>query len=294
MVTYTPMLLSVIVLTLNEGDFVRRTVECLRATLPESGEIIVVDDGSTDGSCDFLENAGGNVRLVRSKGLGVSKGRNTGARHARGEHLVFSDAHVETPPGWWVPLVKALDLPGAGAATPVLIDMVERDCKGYGLQFTGPDIGFNWLDSDLEEPYPAPLLTGAFWTMRRDVFEKTGGFDEGMIRWGSEDTEYSLRLWLLGYTLYMTPAVEVAHLFREKGDYTVEWAWVLHNRLRLAYLHFSEERFGRVCQTLSNTRSYDEALKLLHAGDACAARARLVATRAHDDEWYFSQFPPAW
>jgi GT2 family glycosyltransferase len=283
------------VLALNEGDYVRRTVDSLCATVPENAEILVVDDGSTDGCCDFLATAPRpNVRLLRGAQLGVSKGRNFGARHARGEHLIFSDAHVETPEGWWQPIVDALALPGAGASTPTLIDIVDRDCRGYGLQFTGPDIGFNWLDIESDDPYPAPLLTGAFWAIRRDVFDATGGFDEGMIRWGSEDTEYSLRLWLLGYVLYMVPGVEVAHLFREKGDYTVEWSWVLHNRLRLAYLHFNDERFGRVCQTLSNTRKYAEALDLLRSSDACDTRARLRATRTHDDEWYFAKFPPAW
>lgn len=281
-------------LALNEGDYVRRTVESLRATMDPRDEIVVVDDGSTDGCCSFLENGTGNVRLVRSEKLGVSKGRNLGAHHARGRYLIFSDAHVETPAGWWEPLVQALDLPDTGAASPCLIDLVERDCRGYGLQFTGPDIGFNWLDTESDEPYAAPLLTGAFWAIRRDVFEKTGRFDEGMIRWGSEDTEYSLRLWLLGYTQYLVSTVEVAHLFREKGDYTVEWSWVLHNRLRLARLHFSEERYGRVHQTLSNTRSFPDAVKLLEESDVDETRARFATQRTHDDDWYFARFPPAW
>jgi GT2 family glycosyltransferase len=286
--------ISVVVLTLNEGDHLRRTVESLTATIAEGDEIIVVDDGSVDGSADFLRGAGGPVTLVSSRDLGVSKGRNLGARHARGGLLVFSDAHVETPPGWCDPIREVLADPQTGAAATTLIDLVERECRGYGLRLTGPDLGLEWLDSDREEPYSVPLLTGAFYALRRDTFESVGGFDEGMVKWGSEDVELSIRLWLLGYDLRMIPQVEVAHLFREKGFYTVEWHWILHNRLRTAYLHFSDDRFGRVVERLSNSRSFPEAFAMLRNSDAERYKAELAPRKVRDPECYFATFGPEW
>ena len=84
--------LSVIVISRNEGKELRRTVENLDDTLPEGGEIVVVDDGSTDGSADLLVQRRGRVKLHRKRSLGVARARNFGARHARGIKLVFADS----------------------------------------------------------------------------------------------------------------------------------------------------------------------------------------------------------
>jgi GT2 family glycosyltransferase len=286
--------ISVVVLTLNEGDLLRRTVDSLAATIAEGDEIIVVDDGSTDGSADFLRDAAGPVTLLSSRDLGVSKGRNLGASHARGDLLVFSDAHVETPPGWCDPLRRVLADPKVGAAATTLIDLVERDCRGYGLRLTGPDLGLEWLDSDRDDAYSVPLLTGAFFAMRHDTFDAVGGFDEGMVRWGSEDVELSIRLWLMGYDLRMIPQVEVAHLFREKGFYNVEWHWILHNRLRTAYLHFSDSRYERVLERLSTSKAFPDAYAMLRSSDAERYKAEMAPRKVRDPETYFATFGPEW
>ena len=65
--------ISVVVVTLNEGDMLRSTVTSLDATLPEDAEIVVVDGGSTDGSADFLQGTNGRIRLFHSSGLGVAR-----------------------------------------------------------------------------------------------------------------------------------------------------------------------------------------------------------------------------
>src|SRR6267143_1674522 len=85
-----PKRLSVVVISRNEGEELRRTVETLDDTLPESAEIVVVDDGSTDGSADRLALRRGRVKLHRKRGLGVARARSFGVRHARGDTLVFA------------------------------------------------------------------------------------------------------------------------------------------------------------------------------------------------------------
>ena len=96
--------LSVIVISLNEGESLRRTVDSLLDSLPHSSEIIVseiivVDDGSTDQSTGFLSEGYAGITLLRPAGrLGVAGTRNFGASHAKGDVLVFSDAHVAVPP----------------------------------------------------------------------------------------------------------------------------------------------------------------------------------------------------
>jgi GT2 family glycosyltransferase len=286
--------ISVIVIARNEAGNLRRTFEQLQATLPEQSEIVVVDDGSDDGSTDFLAEAGGATRLIRAAHLGVARARNLGARHAQGEVLVFADAHVAMPPGWWTPMTELLAASGVGAVAPVISDMEEPGNKGFGQRLGGPDLSTEWLPKCADEPYKVPLLPGGYMAMRRDTFDVTGGFDEGMLRWGSEDTELSLRLWLLGYELWLVPGVEVAHLFRDELPFDIEWSWILHNKLRLAFLHFSTSRIASVVEALREREGFSEGLALTLEGDVFARRAELASRRSHNDAWFFERFETAW
>ena len=285
---------SVIVVTLNEGDHLRRTVENLRGTVPAGGEIIVVDDGSTDGSTDFLEAACPGVRLLRPDRQNLSKARNFGARAAKGDILVFSDAHIEASVNWWQPIVELLSNQEVGAVGPAISIMGSPNCIGYGQVLAGPDLEIDWLDFTQSEPHPVCMIGGAFLAMRKDTFKATGGFDEGMIRWGSEDTEMCLRLWLSGYQVWVAPAVDVAHLFRTDFPYEVDWTHVIHNKLRTAFLHFHSSRIAKVVDALREREGFSDAMAKLAEGDYAARRARLDAERKRDDEWLFARFGFEW
>ncbi len=282
--------ISVVVLTLNEGEMLRRTVSALDGTLPEAAEIVVVDDGSTDSSTDFLKGAAGRIRLVHTSHLGVARGRNFGARSSRGRVIVFSDAHVDTPPGWWQPLVDVLQDSVVGAAGPGITDYFDRERRGFGMRLINTGLNAEWLCPEFDDVTPVPLLPGGFWAIRREVFERTGGLDEGMLCWGSEDFEFSLRLWMMGYELRVAPEVEVAHLFRHDSPYDTESRWIRHNQLRTAYLHFSDERFERVKASIRPLPGYAEGYALFAGSSAPERRSHVRARRVHDDDWYFQEF----
>ncbi len=194
----SPFTLSVVVVALNESDNLKKTIDCLQPTLPESSELVVIDDGSTDGCSDFLDGRSG-VTLYRTDQIGIARARNLGAARTRGEIVVFSDAHVQVPPGWWLPLAAALQTSGIAAAGPAICDMTRPDWKGYGYRFEGPDLlEMSWMPRKKEEPYEVPQLCGCFIAFRRDVLDASGGFDAGMIGWGLNDSEFCMRLWALG------------------------------------------------------------------------------------------------
>ncbi len=286
--------ISTVVLARNEGENLRRTVCRLQATLPETGEIVVVDDGSEDGCADFLASGDAPARLYRTDHVGISAARNHGARQSTGDILIFCDAHLDMQAGWWKPMLDLLANSRIGAVAPVIADLREPDRKGYGLRLAGPDPDEEWLADPVPAAQTIPLMSGCCIGMRRDTFEATGGFDPGMICWGSEDTELSLRFWLLGYEVWLAPDAEVCHLFREAHPYKVHWSWVVHNKLRLAHLHFSQDRLERVTEALRQYEVFHEALSMVERSDAPRRRQELAARRIRGDDWFFETFGPRW
>ena len=151
MIRVTSPAISVVVISRNEGSYLRSTIEGLEATLPANSEIVIVDDGSVDRSTDFLTNYR-SVRLIVNKDLGVAKARNLGARQTTSEMIVFADAHISVPPCWWEPLWDALARANIGAAAPAISMLGDDTLKGYGLSLTGPDLDADWLPKTDREP----------------------------------------------------------------------------------------------------------------------------------------------
>jgi len=267
--------LSVVVVTHNEGDLLRQTVQSLVATLPERGaEVLVVDDQSSDGSTAFLSQPEWpSVRLLRSpRRLGISAARNLGGRVSRGSVIAFSDAHVEAYPGWAEPLCLAALKPYVGEVAPVVHSMHEPGIKGFGFTWRDPSLKMHWLRRRGTAPYAVPFLCGCFVAMSRRMFELTGGFDEGLIRWGSEDAELSLRLWRMGYECHVVPESAVAHLFRKKFPYQVSWDGILHNTLRLAMVHFGPRALARVMEHWRTHAALPRAMTTLCRSDVWSWR----------------------
>jgi GT2 family glycosyltransferase len=285
--------ISVVVISRNEGEYLRNTLTSLHSTLPRESEIVVVDDGSVDGSTDFLAGSDA-VRLIAARDLGVAKARNLGARYATGDMIVFADAHVTVPSGWWKVLWDVLAEATARIVSPAISAIGDNSLKGYGLSLTGPDLDADWLPCTGQGPYPVPILPGAFLAMTRKVFDETGGFDDGLLSRGGVDNELCLRLWLLGYELLVVPEIEVAHLFRFDAPFVAPWPSLLHNRLRLTFSHLNRRRVRRVIESFQEHEHFAPALTLTVDSDVFARRAWLRDRRLHDDDWYFDKFDLGW
>jgi GT2 family glycosyltransferase len=282
--------ISVVIISRNEGEELARTVANIRETLPASRrELIVVDDGSEDGSTGFLDGAP-DVVVYRSERLGVAKARNFGASRSTGDIVLFADAHVRAPEGWHEPLIDALRDPTVGAVAPGIYSLTEPARRGFGLDLIGARLHARWRHRQGSSPYPVPVLPGAFLAMRRETFVKTGGFDSGLHQLGGNDNELSCRLWLLGYQLLVAPSVEVGHLFRSAAPYPTNWTAVVHNRLRMAFVHFEAGRVERVLRALRVYQSFPTAITMMLDTDVLQRRTALAGIRRFDDEWFFQKF----
>jgi GT2 family glycosyltransferase len=288
---------SIIVISFNEGPWVRRTIESLIRNQPADSEIILVDDVSDDGSTDGVATDD-RIRFFRpDRRLGVARARNFGARRARGETLIFSDAHVRVPPNWFSLLQDALDNETTGAVAPALVEWQPTGWIGCGLRLTDTGLNWDWLPRRGAKPYQVPMVGGGFFAIRKRVYCAIGGCDPGFGIWGMEDMELMFRLWAYGYDCMVVPAVRVAHYFREPGAYPryqTNWQLGLRNVLRVAVLHLGERRLAQVFRNYVKDPQFAGSLASLALSDAWTRRAALAKARRRPEESFFTYFGVDW
>ena len=286
---------SFILPALNEGEKLFKTIQSLQETSTCAYEIIVVDNGSTDKSTDFIEKDHGTtcIRLFKlEKPLGAARARNFGAAFAKGDIVVFSDPHVIFFPGWLDPIVGLLQREEIGIVAPAISSWDAPSIPGgFGMEWTDAQLDVGWLGKRACEPYAVPLLPGMCLAFRRDFFHGIEGFDSGMLGASMEDLEICLRAWLLGYQVFIVPEVVVSHLFRYDRSYKANGVNIIHNILRATYANFNAQRTQRVVAAIKPWPFFTEADHLIKESDIWSRRRSLEVKRIHDDNWFFEKFP---
>lgn len=211
-----------IVPTWNRADWLGPTVESALGQTRPPLEVLVVDDGSTDGTAAAARGLGDRVRYLRQENAGVAAARNAGARAARGDLLAFLDCE-----DLWVPEKLEIQVAALAACTEAgwcvtdctVIDLAGRPVAGaQGFRRVFPPFRAMGLDPDTffardltpreiraagrsvrlyaGDPFRM-LFSGNFGLpssalVRRDVFEEAGGFDPSWRL--AEETEFFHRL----------------------------------------------------------------------------------------------------
>lgn len=291
-----PRSASVIIPSCNEGDRLHSTIQGVLAstnTLPF--EIVVVDDGSEDGSCDPLRRGTfPSVRVVDGGGLGVARARNRGAENSAGEMLVFLDAHCEVSRCWLDHLAQAMAAPDVAIVSPAFTRLGESQPVGLGVGWASPLLDIHWFTpvDDAPGPYEIPLAPGGCQAFPAGTFRALGQFDEGFARWGSEDIDISMRAWLLGYRVLAEGRARVGHWFRETRAFDVEESDVAFNLLRMVRMHFTEPRLTRIVDAIRPFPFFPQVEQRLARSNVDIIREELHAVRERDDAWFCDTFFP--
>ena len=207
---------SVIVVNYNGRAHLDR---CLSAMVRQdtAHELVVVDNGSDDGSLDLVRERYPMVRtLSLGRNVGFAAANNAGARAAKGRYLAFLNNDTEPDPKWLGVLRSGLDAGGgAGFATSRIVYMDARsviDSAGDVLTRWGGAFkrGHGGPVAAVLEPREVFGACGAACLFRREVFEAVGGFDEDFFL-VFEDVDLSYRAQLLGYRCFYVPDAVVAH-----------------------------------------------------------------------------------
>lgn len=284
------MKVSIIFPVRNEGENVRNTLDSLFSMkMGTPFEIIIVNDGSVDHSCDFIKDypKKQSITLIETAGIGAANARNEGAKHAGGDILIFCDAHLQFEDRWLDQLIVPLLLGQTDAVSPAIGSIHNADFIGYG-QTLKSNLRIKWN----EKPHgisETAILPGACLAITRTVFEAVDGFEQGFYTWGHEDVELSIKLWLFGFRCHVLPSVKVDHLFRRELPYEVSYDDLYYNILRMAYSHFNTERILKCKKLIPSTRGKEIESKVVHDG-ALVQRQEYMKKRRRTDDWYFHRF----
>ena len=183
-----------------------------------SFEVIVVDDNPDGDTSAQLKNYG-NLRLIRNQdNLGFVLSCNRGAAQARGDYLVFLNNDTQVQPGWLDALIWTLNnQPNAGLVGSRLIYLDGRQQEAGGIVFKD---GTAWNYGHLDDPYrpeysylrEPDYVSGAALAIRRELFERLGGFDPRYAPGYYEDTDLAFRVRAAGYRIFYQPLSRVLHI----------------------------------------------------------------------------------
>jgi len=205
---------TAVVLAWGDQPWLRECVDSLLISEDVSVDVVVVDNGCTDGSVEAIKRTPGVRVVAPGRNLGFAGGCNLGARHASGDIVAFVNSDARVEPQTLKRLCDALSRPDVGIASASIRladDSSLLNSAGNLVHF----LGFSWVGG-LGCPadgfvQAGPAASGAGMAARRDVWTMLGGFCEEYFAY-YEDAELSLRAWLAGLqVVYAADAVVVHH-----------------------------------------------------------------------------------
>jgi glycosyltransferase involved in cell wall biosynthesis len=181
---------SIVIPVYNAHDVIEDTLTSVLGQTWKDYEIIVIDDGSSDGSVDVVKAFGHHLRYIRQDNTGVATARNRGIAESKGAYIALLDHDDLWHPTKLEKQVAVLErLPGVGM---VITDVAHIDREGGPMGLVGsgynPDEIFARLFVRGYVPTPSAAL------IRRSVLEAVGGFDEAFNSAGLDDHELWTRI----------------------------------------------------------------------------------------------------
>lgn len=260
----TEPLLSIIVVTWNGK---RYAIECLESLQPLltglSTEVVVVDNGSTDGTPEAIRAQFPNVTLIENHAnLGFARANNIGMALSRGQYVCLVNSDVVIPEGCLEPMIEFMEAhPEIGVLGPKMLSPDGRVgasvmrlptvwntlCCALGLHSIFPRSALLGGFSMDAYPYAAvdnvEVLTGWFWMIPRKALQMVGGLDEQFFMYG-EDIDWCHRFRAAGWQVVFYPHAGALHYGAASSGEAPARFYVEMRRANLQYFRKHHGWFG--------------------------------------------------
>lgn len=222
----THPLVSVIIVNWNGRHLLAECLDSLLAQEVRELEIILVDNGSRDGSADFVQEGYPSVTVVRlPDNRGFAGGNNAGIARSSGEYIAFLNNDTKADPGWLKNLL------GAAEAGPPSVGMWACKILSYGKPDVIDNVGLliypdglargkGRLEKDLGQhdiPGAALFPSGCAGLFRRSMLDEIGFFDENFFAY-ADDVDLGLRGRLAGWDCRYVPSARVYHKYSSSSS----------------------------------------------------------------------------
>ena len=218
-------------------------------------EIIVVDDGSTDGSCEPGGLPAGVVVVRNETPLGVGRARNQGAAAATGDVFIFADAHERADMSLRPFAQAALEL---GAVLCAAVKPLrggggshgpggKREWTGYGARLIEDQQGVAYKNGwNMRRPKERfgkiDTLIGACYAISRATFDHIGGW-VATHQWGYNEQALSMKAWLCDVPIVVDAETIVRHQFKHRFKYPASKSGSQVNRWHVHAVLFDADTF---------------------------------------------------
>ena len=257
------MKLSVIILNYNVRYFLEQCVVSVQKALTNlDAEIIVVDNNSSDGSCEMMKQLFPHIKLIENPvNVGFPKGNNIAVAEAKGEYICILNPDTVVAEDTFEKILNYVTLSGVEVSNTGIIGCKLIDGTGNFLPESKRGVPTPWVAftkifglykfSNYFGKYYAQHLTenqsgkvdvlvGAFMVMKRDLYLQVGGFDENCFMY-SDDIDLSYMIQKLGKENFYFHETSVIHY---KGESTVRDEKYL-KRFREAMQFFYKKHFKK-------------------------------------------------
>ena len=230
--------LSIIIVNYNVKEFLQNLIHSIeKASTKITKEIIVIDNASDDGSVEFLKEKFPQIRLIANKiNLGFGKANNIGLKEAKGKYILLLNPDTIVAEDTFEKMLEFFDknseagLAGCKILNPdgTLQLACRRSFPGPWTSFTKVSglsslfpksklfARYNLTYLDENQSYEVDAISGSFMMMRKEVYEKVGGFDEQFFMYG-EDLDICYRIQKAGFKVFYVHTTQIIHY---KGEST--------------------------------------------------------------------------
>jgi len=242
---------SVVILNLNGGDLTRQAVSSVLGQLGVEPEVIVVDNGSTDGSRERIaEEFKGKIKMIENpENLGFSPANNQGFQAATGNWVCILNNDAVADPLW---LKFSLNCARSGQKTGIVVPRIVRysdrdELDGIGVGFWRDGLSRAKHRGEIDSPRlnreTVLIPSGCACMLSRQMLDELSGFDPDFFIY-SEDTDLGIRAFLSGWQCRFEPKAVIYHRYSKttaiKSGYSAFKLYqVERNRLWILFRYYS-------------------------------------------------------